>query len=130
MGRQYSQDKEHLESLASIYSVEKERSSKIREALNAIFDNIDSDIISVSQTFHVQCNKYFCTLAYHSTIPIIILINFLKNLYPQLHQKIRSCDKSRVNAIIAHLHWQNNIVVDFGPRGRCPGGGKEISCLC
>jgi hypothetical protein len=75
-------NRDHLESLASIYSVKKERSSLLRENLNKICDGIDSDIISVSQTF--------------------------ENLYPQLHHKIRSRDIPGVDAIIVHLQ---NIVV-------------------
>jgi hypothetical protein len=53
MGPKYLQNKEHLESLASIYSVKKERSSQIRETLNTICDGIDADIIKVSQNFEV-----------------------------------------------------------------------------
>jgi hypothetical protein len=74
-------NKEHLESLASIYSVKKERSSQIRETLNTICDGIDADIIKVSQNF--------------------------ENLYPQLHQKIRSRDIAAVDGILNNL--QNSV---------------------
>ena len=53
MGRQYLQNRNHLESLATIYSVKKERSSQIREKLSTICDGIDTDIITVSQSFEV-----------------------------------------------------------------------------
>lgn len=53
MAPQHLQNKDHLESLATIYSVKKERSSQIRETLNTICDGVDSDIITVSQNFEV-----------------------------------------------------------------------------
>lgn len=74
-------NRDHLESLASIYSVKKERSSQIRETMNAICDGIDTDIINVSQIF--------------------------ENLYPQLHHKIRSRDIAGVDVIIKNL--ENNV---------------------
>jgi len=74
-------NRSHLESLASIHSVKKERSSQIRETLNAICDGVDSDIIIVSQSF--------------------------ENLYPQLFQSIRSRNIVGVDAIISDL--QNKV---------------------
>ena len=92
------QHRDHLETLAVIYSVKKERSSEIRSTLTENNDNLNTDIQELSKTFEVLVYNWS-----HRGCHSWVSSYFLKALYPQLHQKIRSKDIPGVDGIIKNL---------------------------
>lgn len=70
-------NKNHLEALASLYSVKKERSSKVTESMLEVCENVNEDIENISKLF--------------------------VELYPQIQQKVASRDFAGAKRIVDHL---------------------------